>query len=320
MQKSLIPVNAVCSFCKRIPPWPCILYDAGYRIAGIDQPLPVLPTALVNLDVITLCPKSNCAILWECKSGANLGRDQLSRYKKFLQIATAKDIQRVAGIAFPEPGTARIEVAYCFLEEAVNRVLTAVGSEMIGPVVSLGPTTKLVAGSFSDSSVQEAFTAGFPTPPVEQVPWLIVADADTSDAEFARYLLPTLVSLIAKQPQRVSVTSIIGATLLDWEVVSLDTRRILREKAIRILKEICGSEFAEHFRFCKPEERRHEETIEIVSDIMGLEPSAQTRAFQKLRNLVEGAVHRLEEGRRFIPEQEPADQLKLFRKDEAPPN
>jgi len=99
-------------------------------------------------------------------------------------------------------------------------------------------------------------------------------------------VLAPLVSLIPRQAQRVSIRSILAATLLDWEAVSLDLRRQLENKAIRVLKDVCGAEFAKHLRFCKREERRHEETIEIVSDVMRLEPSAQTRAIQKTAGLL----------------------------------
>ena len=305
-------MNAVCSFCKRIPPWPSVLAEAGYRIAGIEQGLLVPPAGIVKPDVITLSQKSNCALLWECKSGANVDRTQLDRYNTFLRHASAKDIQRVAGIAFPNPDSAHIEVVYCFLEEAVSRILDVFGQETSTPIVSLGRTTKLVAGSFHDPSLTDAFRPGFGTPPLEQVPWLIVADTDTSDGEFARYLLPTLVACIVKQAQRISITTLLSETLLDWEVTSLDTRRVLKDKAVKILREVCAGEFADHVRFCKPEERRHEETLEIVSEIMGYEPSAQTRALQKLREEVDAAVKRLEEGRPFVTPPPSADQLQLF--------
>ena len=117
------------------------------------------------------------------------------------------------------------EVAYCVLEEGIERVLTIPVQQRALPVVSLGRATKLITGDFRDPLLDKVFRQGFPTPPVEQVPWLIVADAETSDAELARYLLPTLVSLIPKQAQRVSIRSILAATLLDWEAVSLDLRR-----------------------------------------------------------------------------------------------
>jgi len=314
VQRNLVPVNAVCSFCKRIRPWPTVLIDAGYRIAGIEQSLLVPPAPLVKPDVITLSQKSNCAVLWECKSGANLDLEQRDRYTKFLQHAKPEDVQRVAGISFPHPDTGFIEVAYCLLEEGIERVLTISVQQKALPVVSLGRTTKLVAGGFRDPLLDEVFRRGFPTPPVEQVPWLIVADADTSDAELARYLLPTLVSLIPRQAARASIRGILAATLLDWEAISLDLRRHLENKAIRVLKDVCGAEFAKHFRFCKREERRHEETIEIVSDVMGLEPSAQTRALQKLRDYCEKAVQRLEEGLQYVPQPEAESdrQLPLF--------
>ncbi|MGI0080807.1 MAG: hypothetical protein ACRECH_14440, partial [Nitrososphaerales archaeon] len=112
MQRSLIPVNAICAFCKKIPPWPSVLLEHGYRVAGIDHPILVEQASVVKPDVITLSLKSNCALLWECKSGGNLDVEQFDRYSRFLDRATAKDIQRVTGIQFPDPQAAHIQVAY----------------------------------------------------------------------------------------------------------------------------------------------------------------------------------------------------------------
>lgn len=221
MQRSLIPVNAICAFCKKIPPWPSVLLEQGYRVGGIDHPILLPQGSVVKPDIITLSRKSNCALLWECKSGGNLEVEQFIRYRQFLDRVTAKDIQRVTGIQFPDPQTAYIQVVYCFLEEAVPRILKFFGSESRIPVVSLGQTTRSVAGDFHDAELNRAFRAGFTTPPIQQVPWLVVADAQTTAGELALYLLPTVVTLIVRQTQRASITDLLSQTFLDWHCISL---------------------------------------------------------------------------------------------------
>ena len=312
MQRSLIPVNAICAFCKKIPPWPSVLLEHGYRVAGIDHPILLPPASLVKPDVITLSRKSNCALLWECKSGGNLDLDQLGRYRELLDCVTAKDIQRITGIQFPDPETAHVQVTYCFLQEAIPRILGFFGSEHRIPVVSLGQTTQSVAGDFYDVELNQAFRAGFVTPPVQQVPWLFVADAQTTDGELALYLLPTVVTLIVKQTERTSIIDLLGQTFLDWQCISLETRGVLKDKATRVLKDVCEAEFKEHVRYCKPGERHHDATIEVVSELMGQEASAQTRGFQKLEEQVRSAAKRLNEGRPYSPPSPTAEQG-LFR-------
>ena len=242
-------------------------------MAGIDHPILHPPASVVKPDVITLSRKSNCALLWECKSGGNLDVDQFDRYRQFLDHVTAKDIQRVTGIQFPDPETAHIQVTYCFLEEAIPRILEFFGRDSRIPVVALGQTTRSVAGDFHDPELNQAFRAGFTTPPIQQVPWLIVADAQTSDGEFALYLLPTVVRLIVKQTERVSITDLLSETFLDWLCVSPETRGALKDKATRVLKDVCEAEFKEHVRYCKPGERHGDATIEVVSDLMGQDTS-----------------------------------------------
>ena len=311
MQRSLIPVNAICAFCKKIPPWPTVLFEHGYRVAGIDHPVLIPPAFVVKPDVITLSRKSNCALLWECKSGGNLEVDQFNRYRQFLDFVTAKDIQRVTGIQFPDPETAHIQVAYCFLQEAIPRVLELFGSEQRIPVVSLGQTTRSDAGDFHDEALNQAFRAGFTTPPIEQVPWLVVADSQTTDGELALYLLPTVVTLMVRQTERASIDDLLTQTFLDWQCVSPETRRTLKDKATRVLKDVCEAEFKDHARYCKPGERHHDVTIEVVSELMGQEASAQTRGLQKLAEQVKSAAKRLDEGRPYIPPPPPTEQWSL---------
>ena len=291
-----------------MPPWPSVLLAQGYHVAGIDHRI-LLPTATtIKLDVITLSRKSNCAILWECKSGGNLEVDQFERYRTFLDGGTAKDIQRVTGIQFSDPNAAQVQVAYCFLEEAIPRVLRFFEPEHRIPLVSFGPTTRMHSGDFQDSALNQVFKPSFATPPVEQVPWIIVADDETTDGEFAVYLLPTLVSLIVKQTERVSVTDLLSLTFLDWQCISPETRAALKDKATRVLKDVCAAELLEHARFRKPGERFREATVEIVSEIMGQEPSTQTRGLQRLKEQVKDATTRLAEGRPYVPPPTAAEQ------------
>jgi hypothetical protein len=295
-----------------MPPWPSVLLDQGYRIAGIDHRILLPPASLIKPDVITLSRKSNCALLWECKSGGNIEVDQFDRYREFLDCATAKDIQRVTGIQFPDPDTAHIQVAYCFLEEAIPRILRFFKPEHRIPLVSLGQTTRLHCGDFHDAGLDQVFRLGFTIPSVEQVPWMIVADAETTDGEFALYLLPTVVSLIVKQTQRVSITDLLSFTFLDWECISPETRAALKEKAARVLKDVCSAEFEEHARFCKPGERLHEVSVEVISELMTQDPSTQTRGLQKLKEQVKDAARRLEEGRPYVPPPPAAEQTSFL--------
>lgn len=291
-----------------MPPWPSVLLEQGYRVAGIDHPILLEPPSIIKPDVITLSRKSNCAILWECKSGGNLEVDQFERYRKYLDSATAKDLQRVTGIQFSDPDTAHVQVAYCFLEEAVPRVLKFFEPEDRIPLVSLGQTTRMHSGDFHDSALNHVFRQGFATPPVEQVPWIIVADEQTTEGEFAVHLLPTLVSLIVKQTEKVSIADLLSLTFLDWQCISPETRRALKEKATRVLKDVCSAELQEHARFRKPGERFGEATVEIVSQLMEQEPTTQTRGLQKLKDQIKDAARRLEEGRPYVPPPPAAEQ------------
>ena len=263
-------------------------------------------------DVITLSTGSNCAVLWECKSGFNVEVEQLRAYRKFIGVVKPRDIQRVTGIQFPDPETATVQVAYCYLEEAIERVRRFFNEDPRIPVLSLGSDTLLVAGSFEDPKLNEVFRRGFKTPPVHQVPWLVVADAHTTDGELALYLLPTVVSLIVRQAERASISELLSQTFLDWQCISLETRGALRDKAVRVLRAVCSAELEEHVRFCNPAERNHEATVQIVSSLMSIDSSGQTKGLQKLQSQVSDAATRLDSGVPYLPPL-PAEEQGSFR-------
>jgi hypothetical protein len=60
--------------------------------------------------------------------------------------------------------------------------------------------------------------------------------------------------------------------------------------------------------YCKPEERHHDATLQVVSELMGQEASAQTRGLQKLAEQVKSAAKRLDEGRPYSPPLPAAEQ------------
>jgi hypothetical protein len=58
LQQDLIPVNAVIGFLKRDRRWPSVLYDVGYRLTMIDQPVSVANLGRAEIDVIMLKPQA----------------------------------------------------------------------------------------------------------------------------------------------------------------------------------------------------------------------------------------------------------------------
>src|SRR5215472_8174556 len=97
VQRDLIPVNAIIGFLKRDRRWPSPLYQLGYKLEMIEQPISVAGVGSAEIDVICLRQKSNHAVLWECKSGHTIDEKQAKVYA----AAKAEDVQRTGNITFP---------------------------------------------------------------------------------------------------------------------------------------------------------------------------------------------------------------------------
>jgi hypothetical protein len=112
IQRDLVPVNAVIGFLKRDRKWPSALYELGYRLAMIEQPVSAGAVGTAEVDVICLNRRRNHGMLWECKSGRTIDERQARVYASI----SAEDVQRTGNVTFPYPASASVEPIYCCLK------------------------------------------------------------------------------------------------------------------------------------------------------------------------------------------------------------
>lgn len=301
LQPDLIPVNAVIGFAKRDKRWPSALYDAGYKIAAIEQPISSGTIGSAEVDVITLNHGDNHAILWECKSGHSVTRKQAKVYA----AATAEDVQRTGNVTFPNPGLAKSEAAYCCLEQDSAQIIEALRSFGLDvPVVVLGTRATLESGQFQDRKVQEKFCSGIDLPRLEEVPRFLPANKHTPKHKIAVLIIPTLVSFLRRQSGRISAQSILADTFPDWECMGTDFRRYLRETVKGIVADLCKNELKSFARTVRTKQAPGETFIEFTADVLGQDATSRTRTFQKLERLAYGYIDRSEQNRPFDPSRE----------------
>jgi hypothetical protein len=203
IQRDLIPVNAVIGFLKRDRRWPSPLYQLGYKLEMIEQPISVASVGMAEVDVISLRHRQNHAVLWECKAGHTIDEKQAHVYA----AASPSDIQRTGNITFPNPTKATVESAYCCLEEEAEKVVDALlRCAPALPVVALGQTARLAGNRFQDDDLTALFTEGVPLPPIVEVPRFLVANTQTPQAALARDVLTTLVSFLHRQRHKITIT------------------------------------------------------------------------------------------------------------------
>ncbi len=301
-QRDLVPVNAVIGFLKRGRVWPSVLYELGYKLAMIEQPVSVPAIGEAEVDVICLNHGRNHALLWECKSGYTLKEKQARVYAS----ATAEDVQRTGNVTFPDPGTASVEPVYCCLEADQHKVVATLRDWGVTiPVVSLGGKALLASGKFQDDLATARFSPGITLPPLEEVPWFLPANTQTEKWRLAGPVLATVVSLLRKQCGRFTVRRVLEDSFPDWECMGTDLRRYLQSKAKEILEELCDSELKELARRVRATHSPGELLVEFTVDVLGQDASMRTRTFQRLARLASSYVERTREKQPYEPSREP---------------
>ena len=302
LQRDLIPVNAVIGFLKRDRRWPSALYRLGYRLCMIEQPVTAPAVGTAEIDVICLKHRESHALLWECKSGKTVDEKQARVYA----AVTPEDVQRTGNITFPRPADASVEPVYCCLEADQPAVVGALRSRGLSiPVITLGERAHLAAGALQDAEAQGLFEAGFPLPPLEEVPRFLPANAHTPKERIAPALFATMVSFLRKQREKFCVRHLLEETFYLWDCMSTDLRRHLSSTANEIVSDLCKNELDGIARTVKGTHSPGEILIEFTLDSRGLGASARTHAFQRLARLAEGYTQRVKEKRPYELGREP---------------
>ena len=296
LQHDLIPVNAVLGFLKRDPDWPSLLYNLGYRLELIEQPITVPTEGTVEVDLICLNRTKNHCLLWECKSGRTVDAKQAKVYSAI----KPEHVQRTGNITFPRPNSAVVEVIYCCLQPDAKAVTAAIANEGLKiPLISLGAKAELASGQIKDSQVYKSFLAGVPLPPLELVPRFLTANTHTSKAELARPVFTTLVSLLRRQIAKISARQVLEETFNDWSCMGTDLRRSLLDRIKEILTDLSKNELKEFAHHERAQHSPGEFFLVFTADILGRDASSRTRTFQKFARLGEGFAERLEKNEPF---------------------
>jgi hypothetical protein len=298
LQRDLIPVNAVIGFLKRDKKWPSVLYQLGYRLAMIEQPVSAAAVGTAEIDVICLNRKRNHGMLWECKSGRTIEERQARVYA----AVNAEDVQRTGNVTFPHPTSASVEPVYCCLEADRQVIIDALaGWGLTFPVISLGERAVLARGQFEDPDATECFSEGITLPPLEEVPRFLIANTHTPKWRLAGAFFATMVSFLRKQSGTFSLRHMLEETFPDWECMGTDLRRYLSSVAREIVNDLCENELRDFARIGKASHSPGDTLVEFTVDVLGQDASTRTRTFQKLLRLAYGYIERSKEDRPYEP-------------------
>lgn len=77
-------INRFIGLCKNTIGWPNTLGELGYDVQLIEQEISLEDASRIHPDVIAVSNTNLHALVTDCKSGKNLEKDQLDRYKKLI--------------------------------------------------------------------------------------------------------------------------------------------------------------------------------------------------------------------------------------------
>ena len=312
IQKDLVPVNAVIGFLKPDGHWPPVLYDLGYRLSAIEQPVRVTENGILEVDVIGHSRRRNHGLLIEGKSGANADAPQAGKYAK----ASAEDVQRTGSVSFRTPATATVEPVYVCLEEDSARIITGVSKSAPGtPVVAMGSRAVLAYGKFHDGDLTAVFSEGVGLPPLEEVPRYHVASQNTPKWDIARGVFATVVAHLRRGQAAVPVSEIAEETFPMWNVMGTDLRRYLGASVRNILAELSKHELSGLIRLDSSGPVARAELLLDAESLRG-DPNVRTRRFQRLAKIGSDYIQRLKE-RKGFEEFQRSQNYELFPEDEA---
>lgn len=192
MEHRLLPLNAFIALCQYGDLWPATLADVGYRLVGLEVPVPVRDgTGSVVIDALAFREEVNVNLAGEAKSGANVHEDQARRYAEMdpQNVVYASSVD----VVMEEPALT-VEPVYVCQAEYVDRI--SLGLERAGvdfPVVSFSDSELRREGSpFGDSDLEAAF--GGPIPVPGPPPRYVAVDEESADSEFDDHVRAALVA------------------------------------------------------------------------------------------------------------------------------
>ena len=112
MEPRLLPINAVLGLLAPGDVNPAALFDAGFRLAGLEVPV-VGPDGRVVADMVLFHAARSHLVLIEAKSGANVDDSQARRYAALDPIA----VVQATGVTVTQRDELTVEIAYACLDE-----------------------------------------------------------------------------------------------------------------------------------------------------------------------------------------------------------
>jgi hypothetical protein len=278
MDRRLIPVNAFIALTSQsATSWPTPLFDAGYRLEGLEVPAGPRDARVV-IDALAFDASENRFLAAEGKSGANIEPEQARRYGDL----NPGELVRLVGVTLTHPGELTVQPLFVCMDASVDRILLGMDSASCPyPVLAVGATElTLHRPEHVDVRIAAAFAQpiAVPGPP----PVLIPVDDLSGDDEYDALVSAALVVVLAQGKDVVGCPDLAAQAVRYLPLFASGHRNTIVTKVTQAAQRCCARA-PETFEFRPATGVRPDGMVKVIDSPEQADPRGRTQRYQAVR-------------------------------------
>lgn len=266
MEPRLLPVNASLALVLGGGNWPTPLADAGYRLFVIEYAIGEVVADLV-------LTAADHLVLVECKSGANVDREQAQAYGRI----SFTDVRRALTL---DPGTVEHCVLFVCLEEHEARIRLG-----LPPGMALLVVGEKRVRLHPEGTKLPPIDVAVPGPP----PPIVIVDHDSPASAYDALVTAQLVAAAARQEVLIDVTSIARAIVANFNAYGRAARELVSKRIRECLRTLLakGTGLAPYFALEKGSQHDGQ-VVRVLKNPSKSDPRGAPQAWQALQRAARG--------------------------------
>ncbi len=237
VEKRLIPVNAFIALTSHFDTsWPRTLYDAGYRLEGLEMPAKAADDGKVVIDCVAFAEASNRFLAAESKSGNNIKAQQAQRYAELIPESLVLATRAISG----NPDDLSADPLFVCLSGSVERILHGLaGAGCAFPVLAIGDGEVSLCGHPpSDPKLRNALAEPIqvPGPP----PFVVQVDEQSKDSEYDRMVATAIVAESSRGVELIGCPDLAARAIVHLTLFGERSRSRLIKRVAEAAERLCG--------------------------------------------------------------------------------
>jgi len=271
----LRPTNGLIGLCTPGDLNPAPLYDAGFRIAGLEVPVGV-GVATVVIDALLVHRDSSHLVACESKSGANIGREQGGKYA----LLDAQDVRLAANVDLPTRTPPTVETLYVCLDQHASRIRQGLAAANLPfPVLSIASAAvRLLDRHYASQRLSDALPApAYPLP--AGVARYLYLDEQSTEVELRSVARAELATLQSRRLPGQSIPGLVEAAIPHFFLYGQAGRGEMIRRFSRVVQTLAKEE-SDTFVFQPPSASSNEARVQVLGTPEDKDPRGRTQAWQ----------------------------------------